>query len=186
MRPRIYAHPSVRRSVRNPLTKNAIMSGKRKETSTIVCTQLKFKKILENSAKFNKSQENSAIYWTHRCSDRTCFLIIPLIPDQFMWTLVTLFTLLLLYKTGKKGRKGMTFIFTKISLRLLISPNFRPGSEQTKHKEGGKSTMTDGINIDKKNSQIFLLEWHFKKTENQLGFKLKCLIICFYMVVWVC
>ena len=39
----------------------------------------KFKK---NSAKFKKIQENSAIYWTHRCSNRTCF---PKILSAFHW-----------------------------------------------------------------------------------------------------
>merc|ERR1712055_489551 len=31
--------------------------------------------IQENSRKVSKIQENSAIYWTHRCSNRTCFSI---------------------------------------------------------------------------------------------------------------
>merc|ERR1712212_1449204 len=50
--------PSVRGSVRNPLTKNAILARKLKESSTIQ----------ENSRKFFHSH----IYWTHLCSYRTC------------------------------------------------------------------------------------------------------------------
>ena len=33
-----------------------------------------FVEIQENSRKFSQIQENSAIYWTHRCSNRTRFL----------------------------------------------------------------------------------------------------------------
>ena len=43
-------------------------SGKHQGTHRIVFLV----EIQENSAKFKKIQENSAIYWTHRCSNRTC------------------------------------------------------------------------------------------------------------------
>ena len=70
---------SVRQSLRNPLTKNAITARKLKETSEKHqgTHRIAFLvEIQENSAKFKKIQENSAIYWTHLCSNWTCFHLI--------------------------------------------------------------------------------------------------------------
>ena len=81
MRPRISIRGFVRWSVRwsvGPSVRQAFLKhrGNRdlRTTKYQGTHRIAFLvEIQENSAKFKKIQENSAIYWTHHCLNRTCF-----------------------------------------------------------------------------------------------------------------
>ena len=76
MRPRISIRGFVRPLVR-PSVRHAFLKYRENEDFKTIKHQGTHRiaflvEIQENSRKFKKIQENSAIYWTHRCSNRTC------------------------------------------------------------------------------------------------------------------